>query len=299
MKTSFFWSATLIVALTVGSCSVNDEIQDNAAVRFTATVNKAAAVTKAAGVTWGNDAIGIFMVKSGTTEIAESATNRQYTTPASGTFTAATGNEIYYPMNGSTVDFIAYYPYENGAVLTTSIDVVITTIQNATNQPLFDLLYSTGATGSKAAATTPVELKFSHKLSKIVMNCTADASVGASLTGMAVTIKGMNTENTFDLSTGTLGVPTTVTDIIPCTETNGSVYDAIIMPGNYAAGALTVEFALASTGEVFTWSVAEENFEGGNEYTYDVTLTRTGIIVTGVISPWITLDNYRGTVTAE
>ena len=128
-------------------------------------------------------------------------------------------------------------------------------------------------------------MAFSHKLSKIVMNTTADANVGTALTGMTVKIKGMNTQNTFDLATGQLGAtPGTVADITPHAVTDGEVYDAIIMPGSYGAGTVTVEFTVG--GEIFTWSVDATSFDIGNEYIYDVKLTRTGVQIIGTIKSW-------------
>lgn len=68
----------------------------------------------------------------------------------------------------------------------------------------------------------------------------------ADLVGMKVTVKGMNTTNTFDLSTSRLGDT-------PDTE--------------------------------------------GNEYPYDVTITRTGVQANGTIRPWT--NNSRPPATAE
>ena len=299
-KRRILLAAALMGAVAFTSCNVNDEISDNVAVSFTAGIDQAAAVdgTRAAGTTWGNDAIGIFMMNGATTE----AVNMQYTTTGSSSFTVAAGNEMYYPMDGSTVNFIAYYPYASGTALATPLGVTIGTSQTAASQPAFDLLWAKADNGGSgynkvSHKTTPVALTFVHKLAKIVMNCTADPSVGSALTGMTVTIKGMNTENTFNLSTGTLGnSPDTPLPITPRTVTDGSVYDAIIMPDSYAAeDNITVEFTVS--GETFTWDVGATNFDGGNEYSYDVILTRTGVSVTGTISPWI--PNDMGGVDAE
>lgn len=291
--TRFFAMAALAGLVAFTSCSVNDDIQDNAAVRFTAGIDGATAIgpeSRAAGSEWASgDAIGIFMTDGAAAVLAA---NKHYTTTGASAFTAVTGDELYYPMDGGTVGFIAYYPYASG----TALGNINVTIGDQTDQPSFDLLYSSGATGSKAS-TTPVALTFEHKLAKIVMNCTADASVGTALTGMTVTIKGMNTANTFDLSTGTLGTPGTVAAITPRTVADGSEYDAIIMPGSYLADVITVEFTVGT--DTFTWNVGATSFEGGNEYSYDVTLTRTGVNVTGTITPWIISGNNRGDVTAE
>lgn len=296
----------LVCAAAFTSCNANDDIDDtNGAVRFTAGIDQQATpagvlASKAAGTLWGNDAIGIFMVEGTATHYA----NSKYTTAGTGAFTAAAGHEMYYPMSGNAVDFIAYYPYEDGATLGTPIDVTIGTTQTATNQPDFDLLWTkadNGGTGYDKVSheTTPVALTFEHKFAKIVMNCTADVSVGVPFDDMTVTIKGMNTVNTFDLSTGNLAAAGTPAPITPHTVTNGSAYDAIIMPGDYNAGDVTVDFKVGD--DTFTWTLTatDASFEGGNEYTYAVTLTRTGVIVTGTISPWTTLGNDRGPVTAE
>ncbi len=297
MRTTKLLAATLVAAAALTACNNNDNAYDPAPVRFTAGIDAVATPeTRAAGTAWGADAIGIFMTEAATTHYA----NKQYTTTGNGNFTAAAGNEMYYPMSGNTVSFVAYYPYDAGATLDTPIDI---TIGAQTNQPAFDLLYSSGATGSKAAASTPVALTFEHKLSKIVMNVTADDNVGATdeeLEDMTVTIEGMNTEAEFDLSDGSLAVTAdTDTDITPRTVTAGSIYDAIIMPGDYAAGAVKVVFTVG--GEAFTWTLTgpQAAFAAGNEYTYAVKLSRTGVTASGTITAWNTENNDRGGVTAE
>lgn len=302
----FFTMAALAGAMVLTSCNVNDDIQDSGdgAVSFTSGIRQVATPnggTRASGTTWGNDAIGIFMVADNTTTVVENAANRQYTTTGNGNFTAATGQDIYYPMNNSVVDFIAYYPYNAANSTLGNINVAIETDQTVADiQPTFDLLYSKDGTGKKSDAATPVTLTFDHMLAKIVMNCEADATVGQSLDGMTVKIKGMNTVNTFNLSNGTLGTATTVADITPRMIPNSDSYDAIILPAaaTAALGDFSVDFTLATTGETFTWKMPiGTDFVGGNEYTYDVTLSRTGVTAVGTINAWT--GNTRPPVTAE
>ena len=59
------------------------------------------------------DAIGVFMLESGGTRIADNASKRKYVTSAgNGSFAPADGSAvIYYPADQRGVDFIAYYPY--------------------------------------------------------------------------------------------------------------------------------------------------------------------------------------------
>ena len=160
--------------------------------------------------------------------------------------------------------------------------------------------------------TTAVALEFEHKLAKIVMNVvkpslTTDSGLtDGDLANMTLDMTGMKTRNTFSLATGLLGTATDVAASTPRKATTNAdflaTYDAIIMPGTYNNGDIKVVFT-TTDGEPFTWTVNGTNgasnvvFDGGNEYTYDVTLTRTGVKVEGPIKPWKEID--RGDVTAE
>lgn len=276
-----------------------------AQVRFSATIGQQALSpqTRAEGATWAaGDAIGVFMVEnaSGTT-IAEGAENRQFTTPDAANFLPLAGDEINYPMNDAAVDFIAYYPYRAGTTLAAPIDIET---GDQTAQPAFDLLRATADNGGvgynkTTHENTPVALAFEHQLAKLVMNCKADASVGATLDHATVGIAGMKTRATFDLATGTLGTPATVAPVTPRKTATAAgydaSYDAIILPCQYAAGELTVTFTLGT--EQFVWRVDAVTFAPGNAYIYDVTLTRTGVQVTGTIKDWT--GNNQGNATAD
>lgn len=304
--------SALAGAAWVSSCSSDEDVNEvnNGEVRFTAAIGTQAtatpAATRASGTQWGmGDKIGIFMVEHGTFTIAESASNRKYTTPAgNGNFTPVTGNEIYYPMDNSTVDFIAYYPHADVATLTDALPVTIATTQTPGTQPSFDLLWAkANNSGNGYSKTSPdaVALTFGHCLTKLTMNCKLDASVGVPhLDGTTVTIKGMNTRNTFDLKTGTLGTPDTQADITPNKLTRpvaayDATYDAIILPGIYDTGDVSVEFNIG--GDTFTWSVEGIEFLPGTEYIYEVTILRTGILVEGTITEWNPVK--KDPVTAE
>ena len=121
-------------------------------------------------------------------------------------------------MDNSKVDFIAYYPYNDNASIDTNLPVEIAAAQTPASQAGFDLLWAKATNGNEGynrEATNAVSLTFGHCLSMLTMNCKLDASVGGSLDGATVTIKGMNTKNTFDLKTGDLGTPDTPAEITP------------------------------------------------------------------------------------
>lgn len=257
-----FLILSALVAVCLSSCSNDEDVNVNdGAVCFTAGIGKEAVATpqsRAAGTQWGaGDKIGIFMVYSRTDDIADNASNKEYTTAnGAGIFTPIIGNEINYPVDGSQVDFIAYYPHAENAPLGAPLSVQVATTQTATSQAGCDLMWAkanNGGPGYDKYDTDAVELTFGHCLSKLTMNCKLDKSVGVStLDGATVTIKGMNTRNTFDLKNAALSsMPDTPQDIVPnklSVATTGflATYDAIIQPGSYAAGAVTVEFEVNS-----------------------------------------------------
>lgn len=293
----------LASAMCLVSCSNDDEmnVNNDGQARFTAAIGNEAVVaspgTRASGTTWGpNDDIGIFMVHHGTENIAEKSSNRQFrTTTGKENFSPVIGQEIYYPMDNMKVDFISYYPYTDGAALDTPFPVTIGTAQTDASQPGFDLMWAKATNdngkGYHKEPNTPVAFTFGHCLSKLTMNCTLDASVGtANLDGAKVTIHSMNTVSTFDLKTGKQnGTPDTPADITPRklatpTANFDATYDAIILPAGYGDGAVTVDFEINS--EIYTWNVDAMTFEAGNEYIYEVEITRSGVNVTGTIVGW-------------
>lgn len=222
---------------------------------------------------------------TGTTAIAENADNKQHATTGGNAFAPATGHEVYYPINGNSVDFIAYYPYVAEQALSTAYPVNVAT---QTSQAAIDLLWAKTAGKNKTSGT--VALTFDHKLSKLIIKTVAGVGLTATdLANLTVTAKGMNTEAPFDLKTGTLGTAAASAAIAPAVVTKGSQYEAVVLPAVFAAaGSLTMEFALNNAeSEVFVWECpANEAFEPGKEYTYTMTISRTGVSFTCTINPW-------------
>ncbi len=105
----------------------------------------------------------------------------------------------------------------------------------------------------------------------------------------------MNTKNTFDLKTGTLGTAGTPAAITPYTTINGAKYEAIVLPATVTnTGDVSVEFSIGA--DTFVWKVpAATAFAAGSEYTYDITITRSGVSVTGTINPRTVVPGGSGT----
>jgi hypothetical protein len=270
------------------------------AAQFVSTIAGMATTSRATNSSWDNgDAIGISMVSNQTTNIVNNVANRPYTANTAGSFApSSTADAIYLPDNGSKVDFIAYYPY-----LSTLTNLGSCSLNVGGNQqdklPTLDLLYATTASTAPAGydntGTGQVAFTFRHQLTKLTMNVEAGDGVTASdLAGLTVTVKGLNTQSSFNLASGSLGAVSAITNITP--HMTGSKYEAIILPQTIAANTVTVDFVTAAFG-TFVWSVPAGTFDPEKDYTHTVQVSRTGIVVTGSIIPWGEIDG--GNVTAE
>ncbi|MDR2893866.1 MAG: fimbrillin family protein [Alistipes sp.] len=304
---NFFATAAVCAAMTVvlASCDNNNVVlQGPQPVKFSATVGEASATpaTRAYDTAWENgDEIGIFMVGNGTSTVVDNTNNRQFKTEeGDGVFAAVAANQtIYYPTDDSEVDFIAYYPYKAGTAIDGNVSVSITT---QTTPKDIDMLWAkannSGAGYSKGSSGA-VALQFSHVLSKLVMNVIpGDGLEADDLEDMSVAIRNMYTGAAFNVGTGVVNGFSNPLDFEPRQVTNGAKYDAIVLPTTYGAGEVMVQFTLDG-GDVFVWNLTDTQatFASGSQYTYDVTLNRTGVTVTGDITAWTPV--VGGDVTAQ
>lgn len=227
--------------------------------------------TRAADNAWhAGDAIGIFTVETGTTTVHNNQANFKYTNQAdagtAGTFEPdGTANVAYFPHDGTKLDIMAYYPWrddaDNGQV---AVNVAL-----QTSLPAIDLMTSAVA-GPHDKNTAQVELKFHHRLAKLVLTISTDATTADidPATATAV-IKGMKTRATYFLETGTLGAETDVLDIAMVGRT------AIVIPT--AAGAGVQIVVTAADGTEFTGNLPDDlAIEAGKVTTVAFTLHKSG-----------------------
>lgn len=252
--------------------------------------------TRAYDELWNKgDAIGIYMLNSTKAE----ASNRKYTTAvedatASGTFSAADG-DIYFPVDGSTRDFIAYYPHQSAVAADGTYTV---SLGSQTPQKDIDLMRSEKVTG-KHKNDASVAFRFHHKLVKIEVNIkTGTGMEGVNLAGTTVTLTNQPLTGTFNVLTedaeATADAATEekpLQDIEFCTASDGRKYEAIVFPAESTKG-MTMKFIVPAISETvpFTFTVnnaeSSQKFEAGKKYLYAVFINKRGIGVTSTIEPW-------------
>lgn len=250
-------------------------------------------LTRAAGKEWSaDDAIGIYMLKTGTEAIAEDATNRRYTATETGASTAfnpaGDNNIIYYPVSGDKVDFLLYYPQHELENNIYSIDV-----SNQSDLPSIDLMAAKVTGKDKTSpAIAPV---FSHLLTRLELIIGAGAGVTAKdLENLEVRITNQRTTGTYHVLTETMTIDAgqEATSIIMNTNAAGTSSEAILLPTtvggiNPALPGRELIFKLHATNEEFKWSMPDDKqLESGKSNKYTISVDRTALGLTATITGW-------------
>lgn len=251
--------------------------------------------TRATGDSWSEgDAIGIYMVEAGMGLAVESilAQNAKYVTESDGLFyPAAVDYDVKFPLDGSDVDFIAYYPY---GTISSNFEYMIDVADQA-DQSTIDLLYADNARGLNKDSSF-VDLTFTHQLSKLLVYL--NTTDGSPLRDAAVTVRGVNTKGTFSLVNRTI-TTSDKGDIAMKMNGDGTVAEAIVLPADTLGGA-SLEIINGEYGYRYDLgsSPAVTAFEPGYKYTYTIELdTRSPLDVKTEVIDW--LDGPSVTVTVE
>lgn len=291
-------------AIALASCTSDHEggTGNQTAVTFASGVNEYSSRVNQDGDQWlQNDKVGIYMLENGSTVVANAAENVLHTAKSAGaTTTFACSTPMYYPSDGTAVEFIAYHPY-SASVNAMSYPVALA--DQSASSSAHDLMYAcnngTSGAGHTNASTSAVELTFNHMLSKVVLNVTVESGLGSI---SSVAIKGMNTVAAFDLCEAAITSEGTVADIIPYDASSDSAisYEAILLPVELTSDHI-VEFTI--DGTVYKWVMQDntsstsasgsiDELETGYKYTFNVSVTSSAVtgdnaeIGNGSTSPW-------------
>lgn len=251
--------------------------------------------TRVQGTVWNKgDQIGVYMFKAGTYDIAEDAKNIPYqTTAGDGAFTPA-ATAAYYPVDGSNVDFHAWYPYADVTKTAWTANLA-----DQSSQPALDLMTADAASSAGLGGTAynkdhpKVSLSFRHRLTQIVLAITPGNGITTSdLNGLKVEITGQPTAVTYDPQFDAPGCAESYTDITLLTTPDGTSAQAILFPNDVAdntpAKGRQLVFTLNNTKkEVFRWDIPDTKFfNAGEKNTYTITINRTSLNVASQITDW-------------
>lgn len=308
MKTKVLLLGTLAISLAACNNDENTTIDiGNGRALFSASIG---AQTRAFDTSWeGDDQIGI----TGTTGTKTYTNVAYHTTNGDGNFTVATpGKEIYY-QDDNTVNFTAYYPWNE---LGAGVTEISADTWGQSDQKNFDFLHATG-TGSKANPN--VAFTFSHKMAKLVLTIRKGADVSLDEVKAAVLLlEGFKHEGTFNITDGTTATKNASTagwefannstdpaynaPVVVNDQNETVAYTLIFFPQTFDSG---LDFTAELTGkQTFSTTLdftaankdagdseAKNEWVAGRQYNMSVTLHKTGITVTGcTISKWQEAD---------
>jgi len=207
------------------------------------------------------------------------------------------GEPMYFPANGNKVDIYAYHTNAELPATLPSGTLVHTVSNNQKTIEGYsssDLLYD--RTKNVAKTTIPVNLTFSHLLSKLQVAVKAgDGLTAADITG--ITIDGTKLEVAFsidrdgvlygkalsDANTSPIEIGANVSADF---DSNIRYNDAIIVPQTLAAGTAFIIVHL-STGSNLVYRVTENtDFFGRTKYIYHITANLTGLTLITSIIDW-------------
>lgn len=286
-------SVLTILATACNSDEQLSAITDQTPANISAGVGSSekSGVTRATDAVWAaNDHIGITMLeyplpaqRSGQppVSVVQGYSNQDYLTSlGDGRFMPSSVDKImYFPVNGSQVTFKAYYPYTSSlpANFVKAVDVV-----SQTDLASIDLMTAVHTNNSNSKDQPNVDLKFYHRLSKVIVNLDADAPID--LTGCKLVLKGMKTQADYDLMGEKLSVKDdSNADIqIPLKNNSGQ---GILLPRAVGEG---VTFAVTTAaGGTYTATMASDlELKSGYKYTFNVKLRTTPAVITATIEPW-------------
>ncbi|NCC09174.1 MAG: fimbrillin family protein [Bacteroidia bacterium] len=276
MKRIYYYALGAIVAsASLNSCSSDDvqALSSTGKVQLNASIQDA--TTRIESVWTGSEQIGLFM--TGESEFAPitGVNNKAYHVATTGAMTPADNQAASYPADGSTVKFVAYYPYS-------------TTINNH-NYPIdladetrvdHDLLYAAPSTTYSKTFTEKVPLAFEHQLSKLTLKVVLDN--GSEATGVTASLT-RKTQASFNLATGVLSEGSVEKSLAMSVSQAQAM--ALILPGKGG------KVVLSKDNKSYTWDLTNIDFEKGKQYLYTLKLTGkpeapVEVIGEATIVPW-------------
>ncbi|WP_075964327.1 fimbrillin family protein [Parabacteroides massiliensis] len=297
MRNKYFLLAAALLAFA--SCDKNETTSSidptdpakRVAVQFTGSTLdiEPAPETRAVSPWKQTGKIGIYAFYQTSDEIADDYANVPYACDGSGNTFTPVDKTIYFPVNGSRLRFMAYFPHQNltGPIYKTgtTYKVDLTTQPNPDGQAAVELLWTGGITASANKMQPNVSLNFKRQYARIMLTVKNGNGITADdLKKMTVSITDMHRKADFNLMTGRL-TPTDNAASLTLKDytADGTGRTALVLPTTADAGR-TMDFTLGT--DTFRWPIGGKAFEAGKSYTYTVTVNRTPLGLTATVTEW-------------
>ncbi len=204
-------------------------------------------------------------------------------------------HDVFYPTDGEDLDFYAYYPYRSNAMASETTTLSVSVEEDQSDDADFSqsdfLIAEEKNVGN---ATSKVELKFNHKLSKYIIYLVFEdenAAKEALKSNPTVLLTDFYTKASYDFSLADFSSLGGIADMIPHGEwiREGNVLkgkELLIVPQSISEQRLILDIA----GKAYTCVPEAVSLSSGYQYTFKI---GTGDLNEGVlneikatISPW-------------
>lgn len=300
MKKYFFLAAVASVMLAACN-SDNDEINmaDDGQLRLSTQNTLMTRGLQSDQLTQfaANEVLDIFINESG----GSGTTYTQplgFTADGSGNLTPA--SPVFWPESGNGVTLYGVYP---SGLATTADETGISFTVNAdqstdANFRASDLMTGTPAANPVARTSAVIPLTFTHLLTKVDINLTPGAGFTApDLAAADVFIMSTKPTTTFDVQSTTVTAASgTAAPIKAFTGTAGS---AIIVPAQTLAAATPFIKVTVGGGDYVYNLASATTFAAQTVYTYNITVSKSGLTVSSAITPWTAVGPVSGTATLQ
>ena len=276
-------------ALLFAACAnEEDGIGNNGPVAATVKADIVKNITRATtGNTWSeNDAIGVNVTSKGYT-IGD---NVKYTTTGDGKFTS--DNPIYFADARETVNFNAYYPYQenvdgNGIVNNWNMAEV------KEGEPCpADFLFANDATATKSSPQVQFtgDNQFKHCMSMIRLTFKAGDGINPynAILKNQLKLKGIYKTGSINTQTGEVTIygdrGIYESDVDNKSLKNGATCEFIVFPQSLDNNKMDIELEVADNGTINTYTTSltsstNNEFKGGYLYTYPIRINNTGVVI--------------------
>ena len=285
-------------ALLFAACAnEEDGIGNNGPVAATVQADIVKNVTRATtGNTWSNnDAIGVYVTSTGYTI----GNNVKYTTTGDGKFTS--DNPIYFADARETVNFNAYYPYQenvdgNGIVNNWNMAEV------KEGEPCpADFLFANDATATKSSPQVQFtgDNQFKHCMSMIRLTFKAGDGINPNnaILKNQLKLKGIYKTGSINTQTGEVTIygdrGIYESDVDNKSLKNGATCEFIVFPQSLDNNKMDIELEVADNGTINTYTTSltsstNNEFKGGYLYTYPIRINNTGVVIENAgITAWL------------
>ncbi|MDU1889925.1 MAG: fimbrillin family protein [Dysgonomonas sp.] len=249
------------------------------------------------------DAIGVFVVPfdenntiPGNISESDYAPNIKFIYNGS-SWNTSSGDKIYWPSPARNVDLYAYYPYDQELSNNNSQEYYFSIKpdqQTKTNYEYSDFLWA--KTPSVSPTREPVDLSFTHTMSKIRINVKSEISgINEQLKDGTVTVVNTRQSAGINLADGSNSVDNlsdraeiaTFKHSSPATDYYLSA-EAILIPQTITSGLPLIRIDIPANSTRYTYTPSSDLiFEKGKERTFNITITEFGLSVTvGAIADW-------------